>query len=214
MSEPAFPFDMALAMPDSIDRKLEHLNTLWKANPECIERSADIVQTIRETMKLLPQTWQGIRIDPDKIKLMTFFGLYTQATTAQVFDAFAAAEHGDFSGLAFMDFYWSSIVDLFNWGDMLAKTYCTETMQGRDYESLLNSESSIIGSPLALLGWGLRQNSEWPASRLPEDFTQPAATDIPTLLIFGSKESAREAKEYIPLFEHGEVVVHEDMGQM
>ena len=212
--EAAFPFDLALTLPSSIDKNLNHLNVLWKTNSECLDRSQDIVQTLKAVLKLLPKNWNGITIDPDKIRLMTYFGLYKQVTTAQVFDAFVAAEKGDYSGLAFMIVFWNNVVDMFNWGDMVAKTYCTETGEIQDYETLLNQDDSIIGSPLARLGWGLRRYTDWPVKPLPVDHAQPRHTNIRSLLVYGSKGSAEYVDKYLPFFTNGEAVIHENMGHM
>jgi pimeloyl-ACP methyl ester carboxylesterase len=213
LSEAAFPFDMALVKPSNIDTIINHLNELWKQNSECQVRSKDIVQTIKNVLKTLPQTWNGINIDPDKIRFMTYFGLYTQKTIAQVFDAFVAAENGDYSGLAFMSFFWNNVVDMFNWGDMGAKTYCTETGKIRDYEAELSMENSIIGSPLSLLAWGPRKYTDWPVKPLPEDFRGMRSTDIELLLVYGTKESAENIKrEYLPFFKNGHIVNYENMG--
>jgi pimeloyl-ACP methyl ester carboxylesterase len=213
LTESAFPFDMALVKPSSIDATLNHLNELWKQNADCLVRSKDIVQTIKNVLKTLPQAWNGINIDPDKIRFMTYFGLYTQKTIAQVFDAFIAAENGDYSGLAFMSFFWNNVVDMFNWGDMGAKTYCTETGKIRDYERELSSESSVIGSPLALLAWGPRKYTDWPVKPLPEGLHDMQPTDVELLLVYGTKESAENVKkDYLPFFKNGHIVNYENLG--
>ena len=154
MVEPAFPWDMGVTEPGDIDKNLERLNPLWKQNPDCLKRSKDIVQTIRSVLKTLPQSWQQMRIDPGRVKLCTFMALYSRNTANQALDAFVAAENGDDSGLAFAVAYWGQIVDWFNWGDLAAKTYCTQTIQTRDYEAEMDPPNSIIGSPLSKLGWG------------------------------------------------------------
>jgi len=213
LTEAAFPFDMALVKPSSIDATLNHLNELWKQNSECLVRSKDIVQTIKNVLKTLPQTWNGINIDPDKIRFTTYFGLYTRKTIAQVFDAFVAAENGDYSGLAFMSFLWNNVVDMFNWGDMGAKTYCTETGKIRDYEMELSSENSIIGSPLSLLAWGPRKYVDWPVKPLPEALRERRSTNVELLLVYGTKESAEGIKkEYLPFFKNGHIVNYENLG--
>ncbi|OFY65486.1 MAG: hypothetical protein A2V64_05825 [Bacteroidetes bacterium RBG_13_43_22] len=213
LTEAAFPFDMALVKPSSIDATLNHLNELWKQNSECLSRSKDIVQTIRNVLKTLPQSWNGINIDPDKIRFMTYFGLYTQKTIAQVFDAFIAAENGDYSGLAFMSYFWNNVVDMFNWGDMGAKTYCTETGKISDYEKELNSENSIIGSPLSLLAWGPRKYTDWPVKPAPKVLREIRPIDVELLMVYGTKESAESVKrDYLPFFENGHIVNYENLG--
>lgn len=214
-TEAAFPFNMAFVKPSTIDENLNYLNERWKKNPENLLRSKDIVQTIRNVLKTLPQDWNGVTIDPDKIRIMTFFSLYTQAMNAKCFDAYIAAEKGDYNGLAWVNQYWNNIVDLFNWGDMISKTFCTDTSEIQDFEAELNQKESIIGSPLALLGWGLKENSDWPVKPLPEEYRKFRHIDTESLLVYGSKESAQSIQDdYLPFFKNGHIVFHENMGHM
>lgn len=214
-TEAAFPFNMAFVKPSSIDEKLNHLNELWKENPENLKRSQDIVQTIKNVLKTLPRDHNGVTIDPDKIRIMTYFSLYTQAMTAQFFDAFIAAENGDYNGLSWINQYWNNVVDMFNWGDMISKTLCTETGEILDFEAELNSKESIIGSPLSLLGWGLMENIDWPVKPLPEEYKKLRSVDTEALLVYGSKESEKSILEdYLPFFKNGHAVFHENMGHM
>jgi len=214
-TEAAFPFDMPLQYPQGVEKNLKRLNEAWKKNPECVRQSKDILETINNVMKTLPQNWNGIEIDPDKIKLMIFCGCYTENTTAQAFDAFVAAENGDYSGLAFMVYYWGNVVDMFNWGDMFSKSYCTSTDMSRDMEAALNQGETTIGSPLSLLAWGPMQNCEWPVKKRSEAENKPQFTDVEALFVYGSAETGNHPKEeYLPYFKNGNIVIHENMGHM
>jgi len=215
LTEAAFPFNMAMSKPSSVDAQLNRLNDLWKEKPENLRRSPDIVQTIRNVLRTLPKDWNGATIDPDRIRLMTFFSLYTQAMTSRCFDSYVAAESGDYSGLAWMNQFWTNVVDMFNWGDMVSKTFCTDTGEIEDFEAELNVEGSIIGSPLALLGWGLRQHTNWPVKSLPEKYRTPQPIENEMLLVYGSKAGAQWIqKDYLPLFKNAHLVTHEDVGHM
>ena len=215
MGEPAFPWDIGVTEPGDIDKNLERLNMLWKQNPDCLKRSKDIVQTIRSVLKTLPRSWQQIRIDPGRVKLCTFLALYNRNTTNQALDAFVAAENGDYSGLAFLAVYWGQIVDWFNWGDLVAKTCCTQTVRTRDYEAEMDPPNSIIGAPLSKLGWGALKYSDWPRKPLPLAYRTPQETNVETLLVWAVRgdetEPARKEARY---FRHGQVVLLKDMGHM
>jgi len=215
MVEPAFPWDIGVTEPRDIDKNLDRLNTLWKQNPDCLKRSKDIAQTIRSVLKTLPQSWQQMRIDPGRIKLVTFLALYNRNTANQALDAFVAAESGDYSGLAFAAAYWGQIVDWFNWGDMVAKTYCTQTVQTRDYEAEMDPPNSIIGSPLSKLGWGALKYSDWPRKPLPLAYRTPQETDVETLLVWAVRgDEAEPAGKQARYFKRGQVVLLKDMGHM
>ncbi|MFC1715494.1 alpha/beta fold hydrolase [Candidatus Poribacteria bacterium] len=215
MTEGAFPFNMGLAEPQGIDAKLNRQNELWKQNPANVAKSDDIVRTIQNVLKTLPKEWNGAMIDPGRIKLVTFFSLYTKDATTQAFDAFVAAENGDYNGLAFLNTIWDSVVDMFNWGDLLAKTYCTKTGPDRDYESEMDPPDSIIGSPLSKLGWGMSKYVDWPIKPLPPEYQTLQYNDVETLMIYGSKEAGKGPKaNQLPYFKNGQIVIHEDMGHM
>jgi len=215
MGEPAFPWDLGVTEPKDIDENLARLNTLWKQNPDCLKRSKDIVQTIRSVLKTLPQTWQQIRIDPGRVKLCTFLALYNRNTANQALDAFVAAENGDYSGLAFMAVYWGQVVDYFNWGDLVAKTYCTQTVRTRDYEAEMDPPSSIIGAPLSKLGWGALKYTDWPRKPLPPTYRTPQETNVETLLIraVGGGET-EPVEKHARSLRRGQVVFLRDMGHM
>jgi pimeloyl-ACP methyl ester carboxylesterase len=215
MGEPAFPWDIGVTEPKDIDKNLARLNTLWKQNPDCLKRSKDIVQTIRSVLKALPQSWQQIRIDPGRVKLCTFLALYNRNTTNQALDAFVAAENGDYSGLAFMAVYWGQIVDWFNWGDLVAKTYCTQTVRTRDYEAEMDPPGSIIGAPLSKLGWGALKYCDWPRKPLPLAYRTPQETDVETLLVWAVRGDETEpARKEARHFKRGQVVLLKDLGHM
>jgi hypothetical protein len=215
MVEAAFPWDLGVAEPGDVDKGLERLNTLWKQNPDCLKRSKDIVQTIRAVLKTLPQSWQHIRIDPGRVKFVTFLALYNRNTADQALDAFVAAENGDYSGLAFAAAYWGQIVDWFNWGDLLGKTYCTQTVRTRDYEAEMDPPNSIVGSPLSKLGWGALKYGAWPCKPLPPTYRTPQETDVETLLIRAVGGGETEPSEkYARYFRRGQVVFLKDMGHM
>jgi pimeloyl-ACP methyl ester carboxylesterase len=215
LTEAAFPFDMPMQSPADVEKNLHRLNAAWKKNPECVKQSEDIVQTIRNVMKTLPQNWRGIEIDADRIKLMTFFGCYTENTTAQTFEAFVAAENGDYSGLAYMAYFWGNVVDMFNWGDMFSKVYCTATDMNRDLEAALDQGDTTIGSPLSLLAWGPMNYCDWPVKPRPEAENKPQFTDVEALFVYGSADAGESSKEdYLPYFKNGRIVIHDNMGHM
>ena len=214
MIEAALPFNMGLAEPQDVDKNLNRLNELWNQDPANTAKSDDIVNTIRNVLRTLPKEWNGTVIDPGRIKLNTFFSLYTREMTNQAFDAFVAAEKGDYNGLAYLNAMWSNVVDMFNWGDLIAKTYCTKTGPDRDYESEMDPPDSIIGSPLSKLGWGLLKYINWPIKPLPEEYRKIQYTDVETLFVnAGFDKESGDSKE-LPYFRKGQIVTLRDMGHM
>ena len=210
LAEPAFPFDIGLAEASGVDEKFQHLNELWKQSSS-VEKSPDIVQTIQKVMSTLPQEYHGFVISPGRIKLMTFLGTYQQETINQVFDAFVAAENGDYSGLAYMSVFWTQVVDWFNWGEMITKIYSTKTVD-RNFEIELDPPGSIIGSPLSKLGWGVLQHTHWPEIIIPERHKTPQKLDTEILLIYGSKEAT--PTKFLDNLQNRHLVALQDKGHM
>jgi pimeloyl-ACP methyl ester carboxylesterase len=214
-TEAAFPFYVGMTKPAAIDDLLNSLNEEWKKNPDNVRRSPDIVQTISSVLQTLPKEWHGVTIDPDRIRFMTWGSLNYKAMTLQCFEAYVAAEQGDYTGLAQLNRYFDNIVDVFNWGEMLSKTFSTDTGEIKDFEAALSLEDSIIGSPLSLLGWGLRQHTNWPVKTLPEAHRRLRKIDTESLLVVGTREMmAHVQREYMPYFTHGHLVAHKDLGHM
>jgi len=211
LSEAAFPFNVGLTEPGQVDSKLLRLNELWHHSPR-VSDSADIVATMRRVLRTLPREWKGIPIIPGKVRLTTYLGMYTADMIAQTFDAFVAAEEGDYGGLAFMSLMWDQVVGWFNWGDLCAKTYSTKVGSERDYASEMDASGSIIGSPLSKLAWASLQYSGWQPSPLPERHQVPQVVDAETLLIYGSREAVPQ--QMLPFFPRGSLVALEDPGHM
>ncbi len=211
LTEASFPFNVGVTEPQDVDRRLQRLNALWKQSDR-VRDSGDIVETIRNVLGTLPQQWKSITIDPGRVKLMTFLGLYRRETLAQSLDAFVAAERGDYSGLAFMTALWSHVADWFNLGEMYAKLYATRMGPDRDYELEMEPPGSIIGSPLSKLGWAPWPYANWPVKPLPLKHRIPQHTDIETLLVYGSPESVPEG--YLHYFSRGSLVTLKDVAHM
>jgi pimeloyl-ACP methyl ester carboxylesterase len=216
MIEAAFPYDIAFGKPRTVDARFERLNVLWKNDTKATERSPDIVQTIKNALKKMPQQWQGMPIDPSKVRIVTYLGLYERAYVNMLFDAYIAAERGDFSSIAVMSLMYDQLMGNFeSVGDLLAKTYSSVTDPQRDFIAELDDRDSVIGSPMALMAWGAFQHGQWPVK--PVSVEHPPTHDSPveTLLIYGSKEAGEEFRgRYGSMFTNAEWVMFDDLGHM
>lgn len=216
MTEAAFPWNLGYAEPQNVDRKLERLNELWKGNPECVQRAEDIVETIKEVLATLPQEWQGMFVDPGKVRLMTYLSLYEKERVAQAFQAFVDAKNGDYGELAVMCLLYDQLMtSAFNTADLLAKTFGTQTDPNRDYVAEMYPAGSVIGSPLSQFAWGSFQYSQWPVERFVDTYPQPQQVEVETLLIYGSKEAGEPTrKSFGAYFTNAQWAILEDMGHM
>ncbi|UCH25728.1 MAG: alpha/beta fold hydrolase [Trueperaceae bacterium] len=200
--------------PEQIDAQLGYYAELWQQDADAVARSPDILATMQRVLATLPQEWQGFRIDPDKVKLFSFFFLFNRADAAQVFDAYVAAENGDYAGLAFMSVgYELFIPTLTNWGDRASKALSADFDPDRDYAADMNPPGSILGSPASIeLG---AVGSVWPITPIPEEYRILRESEVETLLINGSidfstpVESAQRLLSFLP---NGELVILSEMG--
>lgn len=196
MVEAAFPYNIAFGKPEEFDARLEHLNGLWKKDPEAVKRSADMVQTLRNVWKNMPQEHNGMHIDPSKVRIMTYFGVTSERSyVSMIFDAYVRAENGDFADIALMCVMYDQLMGQFgSVGDLLAKTYSSVTDPDRDFVSDLDDPASVVGSPLSMLAWGCFQYSDWPVRSLVKEHPLSQKSKVETLVFYGSKETGEPMK--------------------
>jgi len=206
--------------PALIDRMLDRYNVLWKSDPEASATSPDILETVRAVLKTLPVTWNGIRVDPDKVRLATFFSLYETESAAAVFDAFVAARSGDPSGLALLVLgYDESVRDPSRqyWGDFLTKLVSGGMDGGRDYESAMDPPGSVLGSPSAKLWWTAASGGGWPVAQIPARYQKLEKVAARTLIVNGQLDFSSPPEGLLglrPSFMNCDIVIIPSMGHM
>ncbi|WP_024768635.1 alpha/beta fold hydrolase [Aquimarina macrocephali] len=202
--------------PQEIDNVLVKYGELWKKNPSNLKRSPNIIRTIQNVFSELPVKWKKINIDPGKVRVAMFSMLYTTAGTAQVFDAFIAAERGDFSGLAFLVMMYDLLpnVKKLYWGEFLAKSITADYQSERNYTTAMDSKSNLLGAPLSKL-FEIINHSEWDIQMIPKQYRTFKTSDVTTLLINGNLDVSspiENAKELINYLPNGHLVVITDSG--
>lgn len=211
------PHGQVLWEPEQVDALLESYGQLWQESPENLAKSPDIVETIRNVLKDLPKEWNGIPIYSGNVKSIFFNCLYETSKAAQAFDAFVAAENGDYSGMAFMSFVWGQqIPTAINFGDLYLKIYSAGIHDPlRDYESEMSSRSSVIGSPFTKTVFGPAKYLELPIKTIPKRLIQPQNINVETLFVCGSKDHnpyVLTNKELLPYYKNGKFVLLSEMG--
>jgi len=177
----------AIWEPEIVDRQLNYYADLWQKNPECIARAPDLIKTIRTVLERLPTQWHGIVVDPGKVKMMTFLNLYNTGSAAQVFDAFVAAENGDYSGLAYLSFLYNRVLPkILNWGDFFSKFLsASDAHASRKYDKTYDPPRTIIGSPFQKIILVPQKHGGWPIKPISEAYKNGTAT-VETVVINGS----------------------------
>ncbi|NHZ72482.1 MAG: alpha/beta fold hydrolase [Aquificales bacterium] len=100
--------------PDMIDAQIEQYSQLYAQSDS--PRTPNLAETMRNVSHNMPDRWLFFKIDPGKVKSVTFAMLFHRNTAVQVFDAWLAAENGDPSGLALMSLAYDFIIPGLRWG--------------------------------------------------------------------------------------------------
>ncbi len=202
--------------PEKVDEQLRYYAELWKKDPDAVLRTPDLIKTIRNVLASLPKKWLIFRADPDKIRSGMFMFLYHRDTAAQLFDAFIAAENGDYSGLAFLSFFYDRMIPTaLNWGDNASKALSADYDPTRDYEKEMMPPGSILGSPMSKILGGLKYGG-WPIKPIPEEYRKLQDSDVETLMVNGNIDFSTPAEhardELLPHLKNGHLVIFSEMG--
>jgi hypothetical protein len=163
----------------------------------------------------MPSRWSLFKLNPGKIKIITFLMLYNKQTAPIIFDCYHAAQEGDYSGLyALQRFYDFMIPSGMIWGDLFAKG-STDFDSTINYVSKMRDSTTIMGSPLSLLIWGT-STGHWTPHKIPTELNNVQPSNIQTLIISGSIDFSTPAeyaaKELLPHLPNGRQVILKEMG--
>jgi len=205
-----FTFD-----PWKIDEQIAEHGSLCANDPFCSSQTEDLPQSMRTALAEAPPRWLIFPIDPGKVRTMSFVMLYHRDTAAIVFDAYLAAEHGDYSGFALMTLMHDQMIPrAFIWGDLLAKGG-TDYDPLRDYRTEMDPPNSILGSPVSLLIWGSAPGA-WPITFIAGGLNEVQTIDTETLLVSGSIDFSTPpqfaVEELEPQLTNGEHVILAEFG--
>lgn len=202
--------------PEMVDAQLRYYADLWKRDPECASKSPDIIKTMQNVLNSLPRNWYNFMMDPEKVKITTFIYLFHRNSATSVFDAYVAAEKGDYSGLAYLSIAYDKMIPNFmNWGDAASKAFSADYDHNRNYEAEMDPPGSIIGSPMAKLLWGHAKYGGWPIKPIPQEYRELHYSDPETLIVSGSidfSSPVEYAKELLPYLRNGKHVILAEMG--
>jgi pimeloyl-ACP methyl ester carboxylesterase len=204
--------------PSMVDAQIEQYSRLWSMDETERKRSPNLAATMRNISRNMPRRWLFFPIDAGKVNAMAFVLFFNRNTSAIVFDAYVAAEHGDASGLALMSMAYDFFVPKsFVWGDFFAKGASADLDLSRDYASDLRAPDSIIGSPISLMVWAPLSQA-WDTGLLPGELRRTNPTDVPTLLLSGSVDFSTPAEhardELLPSLQNGKQIIISEAGHV
>jgi len=202
--------------PRKTDEQLDYYDRLFAADSSNYD-GRPLSQSIRTALGKMPSRWSLFKLDPGKIRVITFAMLSQKRSAALVFDCYRAAEQGDYSGLYMLqrayDFMMPSMMI---WGDLFAKG-STDFDPGIDYVSELRDSTTVMGSPLSLLISG-GAVGHWPVHRVPPGLNRIQQSDVQTLLVSGSVDFSTPAEyateELLPSLTYGKQVILREMGHV
>lgn len=202
--------------PEIVESQLERYAALWEADPVFSGRSSNLLLSMRRVFATLPNRYLWIDIDPGKVRIMTFLLLSRRETAAQLFDAYLAAEKGNYSGLAYLSEAFSRVLPgSANYGDLAAKAMSADFDSTRDYAVEMMPAHALLGSPLGKLLWGALDRGDWPATLIPIEYREPMRSGVPTLIVNGNLDFStplESAKELLPYLPQGSLVELKEMG--
>jgi len=200
--------------PEKIDSQIQYYSELCKKDPYCNSKTSDLAQSFRNVIHNMPEKWLFFSIDPDKVRMGAFIGLYHRGSAATVIDMILSADGGDPSGLALSSFMFDVMISSmdFAWGDSFAKAY-SDYDPSRDYVKEMSIGNSIMGSPGSQT-FGML--SVWPGVPLPDEFNKPQYSDVEMLLVSGTVDFSTPAEfatnELLPYLNNGKQVVLTELG--
>lgn len=205
--------------PAMVNAQIEQYSRLWSRDEAARARSSNLAATMRNVSHNMPRRWLFIPIDAGKVNTTAFMLLYHRNTSALVFDAYVAAEHGDPSGLALMSLAYDLLVPkALIWGDLFIKGGSADLDVIRDYAADLLAPDSIIGLPLSYLIWGSLSQAWEDGELLPAELRQIQPTDVPTLLLSGSVDFSTPAEyardELLPSLKNGGQIIISEAGHV
>jgi pimeloyl-ACP methyl ester carboxylesterase len=205
--------------PEMIDEQLKHYANLWLRDSVMIKTNPDLYRTMQNVLNTMPHRWLFFRINPGKVKVVTFALLFHRGTAAMVFNAYVAAEHGDPSGLALMSMAYDYVMpSLMNWGDLASKAVGADFDSTRNYSSEMEPADKPLGSPMSKVLWGPLRYGRWPMKQLPKELRKEQTSDVQTLLISGSVDFSTPAefaeKELLPFLKKGKQVIVSECGHV
>ncbi|NQT02158.1 MAG: alpha/beta fold hydrolase [Planctomycetes bacterium] len=204
--------------PATNDRLLQVYGELWKKDADAVKRSADIILTIRNVLKNLPSSWNGIPINIDHVRMAMFMNLFHVGSAAQLFDAFVAAEDGDYSGIAYLSYTFEMFKgDHINWGEGVAKAISADFDPNRDYFHDMMPQGCLLGSPMSQFMITPITKDNWPMKQIPKEYRELRHSNVEALLISGNLDistPAANAEKMLRYLPNGKHVILKEMGHL
>lgn len=209
--------------PETTDDLLALYGELCAADPECAERTDDLVASMRATSADTPGRWWWLPIKEGNIKVGSMWGLFeTNDDSAPLnapatIDSWLAAADGDLSGFWFLSFLADvAFPESFVWGEYAA-TGIVDAPAADAYYGAGGDPESVLQNLATDFSWfGGRLTTAWPASPDYADYRDVQSSGVETLLVGGTLDFSTPTRfatdELLPSLSNGQQVVLEGFG--
>jgi pimeloyl-ACP methyl ester carboxylesterase len=202
--------------PRKVDEQLIYYDSLFAADSLSYDGRL-LSHSMRTALARMPAQWSLFRLDPGKIRAISFALLYHKRSAAVVFQCYRAAEEADYSGLyALQRAYDFKFPGSLVWGDVFAKG-SADFDSTMDYVRVMRDSQTVLGSPFSLMIWGSAVD-HWPIYGIEPDLRKGWISDTPTLIVSGSVDfstpAAYATNELLPYLPHGKQVILREMGHV
>lgn len=177
---------------DTTDEQIGRFAALCADDETCRSRTDDLSATMRRTADDIPDRWLFLRIKDSNVRVVSLFGLFETASTAQasapmMIDAWLSAAEGDASGLWVASVLGDLLLsDLFVRGQY-ASAAMLDAQAARNYFARGPGDLSNLGRAATASGWGGgRMADAWPPAPDEDEYRRVRPSDVETLLIGGA----------------------------
>ncbi len=204
--------------PAVVDEQIREYSRLWAQDSSMAARCPDLAGAMQRVLNSLPRTWCFIPISPGKVRITTFSLLYHRNTAAMAFDAFVAADNGDYSGLALMSLAFDYMLpSMIVWGDLASKGATADFDSTRDYREPVKMPQRILGSPMNSL-WAYFSYARLPLRLMPAEYRVARTSLVETLMLSGdldfSTPPAAATRELLPYLPRGRQIILSHFGHV
>ncbi len=209
--------------PETTDDLLARYGELCAADPECSDRTDDLVADMRNTSADMPDRWWWLPINEGNIKVGSLWGLFeTNDDSAPLnapatLDSWLAAADGDPSGFWFLSFLADvAFPESFVWGEYAA-TGILDADAADAYYAAGGDPGSVLENQATDFSWsGGELTTAWPASPDYADFRDVQPSGVETLLVGGTLDFSTPTRfatdELLPSLSNGQQVVLDGFG--
>lgn len=198
------------------DEQIRYYSRLWAKDSVMSKKCPDLAAAMQKVLKNMPRKWLFFSIDPGRVKVTTFGMLFHRKEAAMVFDAYVAAEKGDYSGLALMSLAFNYVIpDMCVWGDSATKAISADL----DYwqEEPAEDENTILGSPFNELYWKPFKYGNFTINMIPDSLRVSVKSDVETLLLSGSVDFTNPpeyATDLLHYLKNGRQIIMSEAGHV